>query len=69
MVGGVALALWLGILVWGSLAVVMPGLPAWDPMLIWDYVPILGAAAFVGGLIPTVQAMRASLAGMLAEAS
>ena len=58
VVAGVLVGLWFGILVWGSLAEVVPGVPAWDPRVVVGSVPWLAGAAFVGAIVPTLRAVR-----------
>jgi hypothetical protein len=58
VIGGAVFGLWLGIIVWGTLASVIPNMPAWDAGVALRYIPLLAGAALGGALIPTMQAIR-----------
>lgn len=62
--GGVGVGLWVGLVVWGSLATVVAGLPEWDLHSALRFVPILVAAALAGALHPAWQAARAQPAAL-----
>lgn len=54
--GGVAIGLWLGLFMWGALATVVPGLPAWDLHTALRFVPLLVTATLAGAVWPAWQA-------------
>lgn len=56
---GVAIGMWFGLFVWGALATVVPGLPAWDLHAALRVSPLLVAATLAGALWP---AWRAAVA-------
>jgi putative ABC transport system permease protein len=59
-IGGVAIGLWVGLLVWGTLATVFPGLPEWDVHAALRIAPLLAAATLAGALLPAWRAARAA---------
>lgn len=54
--GGVAIGLWFGLFLWGALATVIPGLPAWDLRTALGFAPLLVAATLAGAVWPAWQA-------------
>jgi len=54
--GGVAIGLWFGLFLWGALATVVPGLPAWDLHTALGFAPLLVAATLAGAVWPAWQA-------------
>jgi hypothetical protein len=54
--GGVAIGLWFGLFLWGALATVVPGLPAWDLYTALGFAPLLVAATLAGAVWPAWQA-------------
>jgi cell division protein FtsX len=58
VVGGAAFGMWLGIIVWGTMASVIPGMPSWEAGVALRYVPLLAGAAFAGALVPMLRLLR-----------
>jgi hypothetical protein len=58
--GGVAFALWAGLIAWEQLAAVFAGLPPWDPQAALRIAPLLIGAALAGALPPAWQAAHAA---------
>lgn len=59
-IGGVAIGLWVGFIVWGALAAVVAGLPEWDVRVALGLAPLLVAATLAGALLPAWRAARAA---------
>jgi putative ABC transport system permease protein len=57
---GVAIGLWLGLFLWGGLATIVAGLPAWDVHTALHVAPVLVGATLAGALMPAWQAARAA---------
>ena len=66
-VGGVAIGLWLGLVVWGSLSTIVAGLPPWDLGAALRVAPLLMGAALAGASIPAWQAAGTAPAGLLQQ--
>jgi len=64
-VGGVAIGLWLGLVLWGALSAIVTGLPPWDLGAALRLVPLLAGAALAGAWLPAWQAARATPVGLL----
>jgi len=58
--GGIAIGLWCGVMLWGALAAIVPGLPVWDVQLALRSAPLLLAATCAGALLPAWQVARAT---------
>jgi len=58
--GGIAIGLWCGVMLWGALAAIVPGLPVWDVQLALRSAPLLLAATGAGALLPAWQVARAT---------
>ena len=56
--GGVAIGLWAGLILWDILTAVAAGVPAWDLRLALRFAPLLAGAALAGALFPAWQAAR-----------
>lgn len=67
--GGVAIGLWFGLFLWGALATVIPGLPAWDLHTALGFAPLLVTATLAGAVWPTWQAAVAAPAKLVASVS
>lgn len=57
-IGGVAIGLWLGLVVWGALSGIVAGLPPWDLGAAVRVAPPLVGATFVAAWLPAWQAAR-----------
>jgi putative ABC transport system permease protein len=66
-VGGVAIGLWLGLVVWGALSTIVAGLPPWDLGAAVRVAPLLIGAALAGASIPAWQAARTPPVGLLQQ--
>jgi putative ABC transport system permease protein len=62
---GVVIGCWLGLFVWGTIATVIPGVPAWDGQAALRIAPLLVAAAFVGAVWPAWQVAVATPAELV----
>lgn len=58
--GGIAIGLWCGVILWGALAAIVPGLPVWDVELALRSAPLLLAATGAGAWLPAWQLARAT---------
>jgi putative ABC transport system permease protein len=58
--GGVAIGLWAGLLVWGTLVTVFAGMPQWDVHAAFRIAPLLAGATLAGALLPAWRAARAA---------
>jgi hypothetical protein len=58
--GGLAIGLWAGLFIWGTLASAIAGLPAWDLGTALRFAPLLLGATLAGALPPTWEAARAA---------
>lgn len=67
-IGGIAIGLWGGLFVWGAIASVAAGVPAWDPRAALQFAPLLVAAALIGALWPAWSALRVPPARLVATA-
>lgn len=67
-VGGVAIGLWLGLILWEALATAIPGVPPWDVAFALRIAPLLAVATLAGALPPAWQAVRAAPASLVAAA-
>jgi hypothetical protein len=64
-IGGVAIGLWLGLVVWGALSAIVPGLAPWDLSAALRVAPLLMGAALAGAWLPAWQAARTAPVGLL----
>jgi len=64
-IGGVAIGLWLGLVVWGTLSTIVAGLPPWDLGAALRIAPLLMGAALAGAWLPAWQAARTAPVGLL----
>ena len=58
--GGIAIGLWCGVMLWGALAAIVPGLPVWDVQLALRSAPLLLAVTGAGALLPAWHVARAT---------
>lgn len=65
--GGVGVALWFGPVLWSALANLIPGTPAWDPVLLLRLSALLVAATLTGALLPGWRAATTPPATLLAS--
>ncbi len=63
--GGVAFALWVGLMLWDAVRLAVAGMPAWDPLAVARYGGVLVAAALAGALLPAWRLMHAAPARLL----
>lgn len=66
-VGGVAVGLWCGMIVWGELTTIVAGLPPWEPGVLLRFSLLLTLAAFAGALLPAWRVARTPPAVLLAH--
>ena len=66
-VGGVAVGLWCGMIVWGELTTIVAGLPPWEPGVLLRFSLLLTLAAFAGALLPAWRVTRTPPAVLLAH--
>ena len=57
--GGVAIGLWVGLVVWGTLSTIVAGLPEWDTSTALRFAPLLAGAAIASTLPSAWQAAAA----------
>lgn len=62
---GVVMGCWGGLLLWGTLASFVPGLPAWDTRVAERFGLLLGLAAVAGALLPAWEAAHAAPARLV----
>jgi len=67
--GGMAIGLWAGLVVWGALATVVVGLPAWDVRAALSVSPLLVGATLAGALVPAWRATQATPTTLLGTGS
>ncbi len=67
--GGLAVGLWVGMMVWDALRAAVSGLPPWDPGAVLRYGALLGAAACAGALLPAWRASRQAPARLVSARS
>ena len=65
-VAGIGVGIWFGPAIWSGLRELLPGLPAWDSLLLLGYAAVLMAAAMSGALWPALRALRHSPAELFA---
>ena len=65
-VAGIGVGIWFGPALWSGLRELLPGLPAWDPLLLLGYASVLMVAAMSGALLPALRALRHSPAELFA---
>jgi hypothetical protein len=65
--GGVAVGLWCGLFLWGTLATLVEGLPTWDAEVALHLAPLLVVATLVGSLLPTWRTVRATPMRLVGE--
>lgn len=63
--GGVAIGLWLGLMVWGALSTIVAGLPPWDLGATLRIAPLLMGAALGGAWLPAWRAAHTAPVGLL----
>jgi hypothetical protein len=66
-VAGVGVGVWFGPALWNGLRELLPGLPAWDPLVLLGYAVVLVAAAMAGAVWPAIRALRHSPAELFAS--
>jgi len=66
-VGGVAVGLWCGMVLWGALTTVLAGLPPWDSGVLLRFSLLLALAALAGALLPAWRIARTPPAILLAH--
>jgi hypothetical protein len=64
-IGGVAIGLWLGLVVWGTLSTIVAGLPPLDLGAALRIAPLLMGGALAGAWLPAWQAARTQPVGLL----
>jgi putative ABC transport system permease protein len=64
-IGGVAIGLWFGLVVWGTLSTIVAGLPPWDLGAALRIAPLLMGAALAGAWLPAWKAARTAPVGLL----
>jgi len=65
-VGGAAVGLWCGMMLWGGLTSVLAGLPPWEPGVVLRFSLLLTLAAVAGALLPAWRVARTAPAVLLA---
>lgn len=63
--GGVAVALWCGVMLWDTLTSIVAGLPPWEPGVLLRYAVLLAITACAGALLPAWRVAHGAPAGLI----
>ena len=65
--GGVAVALWCGVMLWDTLTSIVAGLPPWEPGVLLRYAVLLAITAFAGALFPAWRVAHGAPAELIGQ--